>query len=71
MSSFQGVYRINIISISHALQKKKNCYKMVNSWDCWSQGNLRSDPVSNICQYVVCDCGKMYKVFPSFGVLKI
>ena len=53
------------------LCKKKNCYKMVNSWDCWSQGNLRSDPVSNICQYVVCDCGKMYKVFPSFGVLKI
>ena len=62
MPSFQGVFRINIIPISHALQKKT--YKMVNSWDCLSQGNLRSDPVSSTCHHLVYDCGKMYKKSP-------
>ena len=59
MPSFQGVFRINMIPISHALQKKT--YTVVNNWDCLSQGNLRSDPVSSTCPHLVCDCGKMYK----------
>ena len=50
---------------------KKDHYKMVNSWDCWSQGNLRSDPVSNTCHHLVCDCGEMYKKsLPASAFLK-
>ena len=51
MPSFQGVFRINMIPISHALQKKT--YTVVNNWDCLSQGNLRSDPVSSTCPHLI------------------